>query len=147
MTSAKAEFDVISINDVVPTEANSIREFKIMQVNIQSIANKLDNPEVFLTQEYPDLISMVEHWCSGETIDLMKLPGYQQADFFCRSMKEHGGTVLYVRSNIQVKKLQVSGFSEELHFEASGIKVLFHNLKLGIISIYRPPTGNTIIFF
>lgn len=146
-TGAKAEFDVISVNDVVPTEANSITKFKIMQVNIQSIANKLDNLEVFLTQEYPDVISMVEHWCSGETIDLMKLPGYQQADFFCRSMKEHGGTVLYVRSNIQVKKLPVSGFSEELHFEVSGIKVLFHNMKLGIISIYRPPTGNINIFF
>lgn len=42
-----------------------LNTFKILQVNVQSLVNKLNNPELLFAMERPLIASAVEHWCSS----------------------------------------------------------------------------------
>lgn len=116
-----------------------------MQVNVQCLTNKLNNLAVLVSEESPHILSIAEHWCNSSNIDLMSIPGYVQADYFCRPSRKHGGCVVYVRSGIHTRSLNISKFSEEMHCEVCGVKSV-GDVKIGIISVYRPPQGDFQIF-
>lgn len=118
-----------------------------MQLNVQSISNKLENLEILFEEKNPDVISVVEHWCNKDSIGAMVIPGYIQADCFCRSYREHGGSMLLCKAGLKFKNLLLSEFSEEMHIEICGIEVSFRNARLGILSIYRPCNGDIDLFF
>ncbi|KAK9873034.1 hypothetical protein WA026_020767 [Henosepilachna vigintioctopunctata] len=58
---------------------------------------------------------------------MMSITGYEQADYFCRPPKKHGGTMIYVKSGLQISPLDISRFSEEVHCEVCGIRVTTQN--------------------
>lgn len=102
----------------------------------------MDILELFVHEKKPDIISVVEHWCCSENVETMTIPGYFQAAYYCRPNREHGGSMIYVKAGHQVKSLCVSQFSEELECEICGIIVIAHNIRIGIVSVYRPGSGN-----
>lgn len=119
---------------------------RLLQLNVQCISNKVDIIELLLAEKNPDIVSVAEHWCSSESVKMMSIPGYFQADYYCRANRAHGGTMIYVKSGLQVKNLCVSKFSVELECEMCGIVTTAGDCKLGIISVYRPCSGNFVIF-
>lgn len=125
--------------------ANS-EKLGILHLNVQCLSNKLDNLELLLSERNPEIVSVVEHWCTCESVKTMTVPGYVQADHYCRPNRIHGGSMIYVRAGVRVKNLCVSGFSEEMECEISGTIVMTGKVKLGILSVYRPCSGNFEIF-
>ncbi|KAK9879840.1 hypothetical protein WA026_008344, partial [Henosepilachna vigintioctopunctata] len=56
----------------------------------------------------------------------MSISGYEQAGYFCRPPKKHGGTMIYVKSRHQISSLDISWFSE-VQCEVCGIRVTIQN--------------------
>ncbi|XP_045477990.1 uncharacterized protein LOC123683137 [Harmonia axyridis] len=112
-----------------------------MQLNVQCLSNKLNSLEVLLEEKHPDVLSVSEHWCKEDGVTSMVLPGYTLADYFCRSSREHGGSLLYTRNGLEVKRLKVSEFSVEMHVEICGIVVTVGDASFSVLSVYRPCTG------
>lgn len=119
---------------------------KIIQINAQSIANKVARLEVFVDSIRPDCVSLVEHWCSSERIGFMAPVGYRIAAHYCRPKREHGGSSLFVRSSLQILPLNVDSFSIEMHCEVCGIKIRSGELLFIVLSVYRPPSGDYHLF-
>lgn len=99
-----------------------------------------------MVEENPDVVSIAEHWCNIENIGMMSIPGYIQPASFCRPTRKHGGTMIFVKNDLQVKTLDISAFSEEMQCEVCGIKLLIHGLRVGVISVYRRPSGDIVNF-
>lgn len=95
--------------------------------------------EVLLDEETPDIVSVVEHWCSQDNIDYMTTPGYKLVTSFCRAHHIHGGCAIYAKNNLEVRKLDFSEYSEEMICECVGIKLTLNNKSACVISVYRPP--------
>lgn len=106
----------------------------------------MDALELFLTDEKPDVLSLAEHWCNPYSVKTMTLPGYILADYYCRPSRAHGGSMVYIRAGLSVRNLSVSRFSEEMECEISGILVVACDVKIAIISVYRPGSGDFEIF-
>ena len=58
----------------MPNENNS--NFKIIQINAQSLTNKLNQIEVILHNEKPHILVISEHWCNTSNINFMAIKGY-----------------------------------------------------------------------
>lgn len=54
--------------------------------------------------------------------------------------------MVYVRDGVEMKKLCVSRLSQEMQFEVSGTIVLVQKVRLVVLSVYRPCSGDFGIF-
>ena len=73
------------------------------------MANKIGKIEVFLEDMCPDIISISEHWCNKDNVDMMALKGYKLAANYCRKNYTHNESSLYVKADHvpRVKEIQV----------------------------------------
>lgn len=118
---------------------------KILQLNIQSIRNKLLELEQFCNLENIDIICVSEHWLVSEEVDLYTPQGFLPASFYCRNNKKNGGTGIFIKSDIKYKVLKVEKFCKEMDCEICCIKLI--DLNIVIVSVYRSPQGNIETFF
>lgn len=68
----------------------------------------------------------------------MIIPGYILADDYCRPNLIHGVSMIYIKAGV----LRVSAFSDEMECDVSGVILMDGSVKLGILSIYRPCSGD-----
>ncbi|KAL3270538.1 hypothetical protein HHI36_021076, partial [Cryptolaemus montrouzieri] len=100
----------------------------------------MNSLEVLLADEQPDIVSIVEHWCSVDNLRVMYIPGYVQSASFCWPSCEHGGVVIYIEPQIQAIDIGISELSEEMKFEFSAVKLTIGGVKMRVVSAYRPPS-------
>lgn len=62
--------------------------------------------------------------------------------YFCRPTREHGGSAIFARDEMEVKIIHINKFSEELVCECCAVKLKIGQHSIGVISAYRSPTGN-----
>ncbi|KAK9876409.1 hypothetical protein WA026_012723 [Henosepilachna vigintioctopunctata] len=53
--------------------------------------------------------------------------GYEEVDHFSRPPKKRGGTIIYIKSGLQISPLDISRCSEEVHCEVWDIRVTIQN--------------------
>lgn len=129
-----------------PKIITSSKRLKIFQINIQCISNKINNLEVLLIEEKPDIVSIAEHWSVKENIELMRLSDYKLVSYYCRTSHKNGGTAIYVKNTLRATNIDVSQLSEELNCEVCAVKISGEDLKVGVISVYRSPVGDFNLF-
>lgn len=118
---------------------------KVLQINMQSIRNKLLELEHACNINKVDIICVSEHWLTGDEIDLFVPQGYVPAGFFCRVKKKHGGACIFVRQGINFEITDMSRFTTEVDCELCSVRLT--DLNINIVSLYRAPQGNVSIFF
>lgn len=126
--------------------ADEDENLRLLQLNVQNLSNKLDILELLFSEACPDIVSVVEHWCTSDSVKTMTIAGYTLTDYYCRPQREHGGSLIYVRNDVLVRNLSVSVFSDEMNFEVSGTIVMANDIRVGIISVYRPGSGDFEVF-
>ncbi|KAG5867584.1 hypothetical protein JTB14_033264 [Gonioctena quinquepunctata] len=89
----------LSTKPIIPnTHSDSSGEpLRIISVNSQSMINKINRIEVVLGRDKPDIFCVSESWYVKESLDSVKLNGYVIADAYCRSLKLHGGTIIFTK--------------------------------------------------
>lgn len=115
---------------------------RILHLNVQSIISKIDKISLLLLDKKPDIVSIAEHWCKEEGMEVVRFPGYKMVSYFCRPTREHGGSAIFARDEMEVKIIHINKFSEELVCECCAVKFKIGQHSIGVISAYRPPTGN-----
>lgn len=79
--------------------AETGESLRIVFVNTQGLANKMDALEVFLSVENPAVLCLAEHWGRKEDVGLLNLRGYTQMSVFCRSHSIRGGVPVYIKNS------------------------------------------------
>jgi exonuclease III len=92
-----------------------------------------------------DVLCLTEHWFGENEIDYYKFDNYSLVSKFCRKNKQHGGSCIYVKTNLEAKPYNLSeSLNQEEHFEACIIELI--QLSTIIICVYRTPSSNINIF-
>jgi len=90
-----------------------------------------------------DLVCFSEHWLVQSEIDVLKIRNYCFVSYFCRKSHIHGGVAIAVKHNLLnrfVERSDLNDLSQEMHCEVCAVQA--KSLKLTIITLYRPPSGN-----
>lgn len=87
-----------------------------------------------------------EHWMKDTEIDLCVPLGYLLATSYCRKTISCGGVSIYVKSNLDLhfSLINLSMMCIEGTLEAAGM--VLHTHKIVIISVYRIPGSDEIVF-
>uniref|UniRef100_A0A8D9AKD5 Uncharacterized protein n=1 Tax=Cacopsylla melanoneura TaxID=428564 RepID=A0A8D9AKD5_9HEMI len=122
--------------------------FKMIHQNMQCINNKIPILENLTKTENPDILCVTEHWQLCNTLENIKVQGYNLITHFSRTIKIHGGTAIYANENItphKIETIKIGPKCIEVDMEWSGIKIKHNNKTLQIFTIYRSPAGNTAV--
>lgn len=119
---------------------------KLLQLNVQSLPNKINRLTLLLEEELPDIVSVAEHWCDVDNMRTMAIPGYTLISSFCRPSRKHGGSAIYAKIGLQMGDLGVSNYSVEMECEFCAAKCVIGGVRVGVISAYRPPSGSFQVF-
>jgi Reverse transcriptase (RNA-dependent DNA polymerase) len=88
---------------------------------------------------------MTEHWQKQEALDVIKIMNFKLASSYCRKIATHGGSVIYIRNDLECNKLvEIEDLSVEGCIEISAIELL--SPQVIIVCIYRPPSGDFDLF-
>lgn len=119
-----------------------------MHQNMQGIANKVSELELFLNCERVDVACLSEHWLRGGAELGLCVQGYTVAAMYSRTVAIRGGVCILINDNVKhsfVVKRNISHLNDEFVFEATAVQCV--KLKLLIVSVYRSPNGDINVFF
>lgn len=117
----------------------------ILHANIQCIRNKISDIEMVLKDNSLNCLCINEHWLSTDEFSVIAIEGYRAASGYCRSERGHGGVAIYLMNDVECHDLNISGYSEEIHCEVTG--VFLHNCMTQLVTVYRSPSGDLDRFF
>jgi hypothetical protein len=75
-----------------------------------------------------DVLYITEHWLGENEIEYYNFKNYFLVSTFCRKNKQHGGSCIYVKSNLEAKPYNLfESLNQEEHFEASIVELTQFN--------------------
>ena len=129
--------------------SNGASNHVVFHQNLQSLRNKITELEAVLCnlKQKPTCVTITEHWFTEIEVETLNLTNYRRISAYARMNKIHGGSCIFVDESLEdaAELMEITEMSLEGVFECSSIVSRSH--KLIIICIYRPPHGNTDIFF
>ena len=75
-------------------------------------------------------------------LDTTLFQNYKLGVKFCRNIHKNGGVCMYIQESCQFSDINVQNFCKEKDLEVCGIKLCLLKCTIGILSIYRTPSGN-----
>lgn len=118
----------------------------LLYTNIQCLRNKIDILSTVLLSSNTDIVCLTETWLRNEEIESFPLDGYTVAASFCRKLKNNGGVIIYTKSSLCVKTIDVSMYTKEIDIECSAVEYTCNNVKTRLLCLYRSPSGNFVHF-
>jgi hypothetical protein len=119
-----------------------------LHINVQSLKNKLDELQYWLELSKCSILSINEHWLKDSEIELCIPSNYILVGKFCRSKKEHGGSAIYIRKELELEAINIDsrldGICAEEVFEATAIQLPHYNIIA--VSVYRTPSSDEKLF-
>ena len=90
-----------------------------------------------------------EHWITKDNILGINLPGFKLASHFSREKHIHGGSAILIRDNFRFREIScLRACSVECIIELCGVCLYVNDTdKVAICCVYRPPSGDIIVFF
>lgn len=109
----------------------------MLHANIRSLVNKTHLLELALENVGPQFLCLSETWTNHTNVEAVRVQGYEMVAQYSRSQSIHGGVAIMVESGIAgscTPVKWVTEFSEELHFESTG---MLYERAVCIVAIYR----------
>ena len=121
------------------------RKLTLAHLNVNSLRNKVDQLEVFLESEEPNIMCFSEHHLKEQERGTIFFENYYEGSAYCRQQKTRGGTVIYVDKKNRSEELRVADLIEEGSIEMCAVKLI--DVKITVACVYRPPSGSYKVFF
>lgn len=119
----------------------------VVHQNVQGIANKICEYEVFLSDGVVHLLCLSEHWYRRSDISSLKLDNYYLVDHYSRVSHIHGGVALMCRSDLLMHPIaEIKDLAEEIHFECVAGKTTIAGSTYIVLVLYRSDRGSRDIF-
>ena len=108
---------------------NNSSNLTIYHQNIRGISSKIDEFQVSLYHNRPQVICLTEHRLKTEEMTNINLDQYKLGAFFCRQEYKGGGVCIYICQSLQCSKINLEKYYKEKDLEicALKLKVQMHN--------------------
>jgi hypothetical protein len=104
---------------------------------MQSLKNKIDQLESFLTEKTFEALCLTETWIHKSQADFLHIPGYKLASAFNRQEHNGGGVSILLKDGIEYRERKdIVTLSLEYIIECSSIEI--PELNVILICVYRP---------
>jgi hypothetical protein len=88
----------------------------------------------------------MEHHLFNDEINSLHINPYTLGASYCRTNHNYGGVSILVYETISFTPMDLSNFSHEQDIEICAVKLHLVFATLCILSVYRSPTGNFLLF-
>jgi hypothetical protein len=136
------------VSKVHRENVDSLKSLSIFQQYIRGLRNKTD--ELINSFEidviYPHILCLRKHHMVEQDLLYLTLPGYLLGSRFCRLKLQRGGVCIFVRNDQCFNKIEVLHHFKEQDLEICAIYLETKTCNLIIISWYRAPLGDFILF-
>ena len=132
--------------DNLITFQNDVTRFSVLHQNIRGLLNKSEELIISLLPDLPQILCLTEHHLKHFQIDCILMDYYNLGAKFCRETHKNGGVSIFVHDTLQYTNIKLDEFCKEQDIEACAVKIQLSSLAIGIICIYRSPTGNFVHF-
>ena len=125
-----------------------VANIDIIHQNVQSMGNSVDSVNNMLKNN-PNckIVCITEHWKTQEELKCLAIENFNLGSAYYREHKQHGGSAIYVHKSVKFKpRKKLSQISIKNVFECAALECELNKTGVLILSIYRPPTGNTELF-
>lgn len=119
-------------------------DFQIMHLNVNSLKHKSQFLESYLEDHPVNVLCISEHHLCRRQIDIINIDRMNLASSHCRTKCKRGGVAIFCNQNISFKPIDVSIFTIDVHCELTALFLSAQNIA--IVSVYRSPVGNFVIF-
>lgn len=110
------------------------------------MANKVDELNLFLSDNLFDIICISEHWLNKDQLSNIVIRNYDFISSYCRPKNnQHGGVAIFSKSNMFLKSVDVDKFCLSIHAEFCAAEIV--NSNTIIIAFYRSSTSGDIVLF
>jgi exonuclease III len=118
----------------------------IYHQNIRGLRNKIE--ELFLSffDNLPHILCFTEHHVFDDEINSLYINPYNLGASYCRANNNYGGVSVFVHENISYSSIGLSNFCHEQDIEICAVKLDLAFATVCILSVYKPPTGNFLLF-
>jgi exonuclease III len=121
---------------------NNSKNFTIYHQNIRGISSKIDEFQVSLYHNRPQVICLTEHHLKTEEITNINLDQYKLGTSLCRQEYKGGGACIYISQSLQCSKINLEKYHKEKDLEICALNLNVQINNFIIICIYRSPAGN-----
>lgn len=112
--------------------------FNIVHQNMQGLASKQLEVDLFLHSENIDILCITEHWMKQHQL-MFNIDNYQLGSAFARESAIHGGSLILINDAFKFKnRKDITSLSVERTIELSCVELD----ELIIVCAYRPPSGD-----
>lgn len=140
MCLSKSDNYVSNSNSYLPSHLS------VLHINVQSIANKIDELHIFLSKNHFDVLCVSEHWLEQNKLDMVCIRGYHLISSFCRVGRNlHGGVAIFATPNICLKSVDISSFCRPVHAEFSAAEV--YGKSCVLVTLYRSSSHGDFTIF
>lgn len=113
----------------------------LLNINIQSLTNKLNSLEMILHTNNIDFACITEHWLGSDMLNACVINGFSIGSAYCRKVKKHGGAMILIKEGISfIERSDLKEISVEMDIEIAAIELKSSNTL--IVSLYRSPNGD-----
>ena len=118
---------------------------RFMFVNVQSVTNKIGILDDLFRHYGVNVACLSETWLRRSDAESLIIGDMLVASHFSRSVNTHGGSLILLRPNTNYTIVnEINNCSVEMHCEFAA--TFLRDMKLILISVYRPPSGNFYVF-
>ena len=127
-------------------------KFSIISLNVQSLNAKFDSlnsliNELSSTNQNPDVICLQETWDIKDS-SMFHINNYHPIELNLRSSAKGGGVAIYVKNNLNFKRLPQFSLCVDRILEALFVEIITpENKKIIVGSVYRPGTKHPQLTF
>lgn len=117
-------------------------------MNVQSIRNKLDSLNVWLSNYDFNILTLNEHWLNKDETNLYIPVGYKLANIYCRQPPlKGGGSCIFIKGNIEFQEVDLNEFCVSKVFEV--VAIYLSKFNLVVATVYRTPDSdfNDFLFY
>jgi len=95
-----------------------------------------------IQEDSPHILCLTKHHLQYSELALQHIDKYTLGAHYCRNTKCMGGVCVFIRSNIPFTGLEIGNYCKDQDIEICGIQLNYDSDKLGILAVYRSPSGN-----
>ena len=118
----------------------------IYHQNIRGLRNKIDELFILFSENVPHILCFTEHHLLNDEINSLYINPYNLGTSYCRTKHKYGGVSILVHESIPFSPIDLSNFCYEQDIEIFAVKLHFAFTTFCILSVYRAPTGNFLLF-
>ncbi|KAG5858507.1 hypothetical protein JTB14_030958 [Gonioctena quinquepunctata] len=128
----------------IPTPTHHEKEFekniKVLDANVRSLRNKIDELEAFIADKQIDIICLTEHWMSEDEITTTQIQGYRLAAFSARLQTTGGGPCIFIKDSISFSTIHF-GFNLNVEKCIQYCCVCLKDFNINILALYHSSSG------